>query len=54
MTAARWPEVERLYHEALTGPVDMRAAFLADACAGNEGLRLEVEYWPTRRTLRCS
>src|SRR5262245_52880356 len=35
--------VERLYHTALTRPIDERAAFLAEACAGDEALRREVE-----------
>ena len=39
----RWATVERLYHEALARPAESRAAFLADACAGDEGLRRDVE-----------
>jgi eukaryotic-like serine/threonine-protein kinase len=39
----RWATVERLYHAALVQPVDGRAAFLEEACAGNEALRREVE-----------
>jgi len=39
----RWATVERLYHAALTRAVDTRAAYLADACAGDEELRREVE-----------
>src|SRR5262245_13801410 len=39
----RWDAVERLFHAALARPVDERAAFLADACAGDEELRREVE-----------
>ena len=42
-SADRWATVERLYHAALTQPVGERAAFLADACAGDEELRREVE-----------
>jgi hypothetical protein len=43
MTAARWAEVERLYHAALERePVDRRS-FLDDACAGDDDLRQEVE-----------
>ena len=39
----RWAIVERLYHEALTRGAHERQSFLADACAGDEGLRREVE-----------
>jgi serine/threonine-protein kinase len=39
----RWAAVERLYHAALTRPRDERAAYVADACAGDEELRREVE-----------
>ena len=41
--SARWDTVERLYHEALSRPVEGRAAFLAEACAGDDKLRREVE-----------
>jgi len=45
MTASpeRWATVERLYHAALARPVDARAAFVADACEGDQDLRREVE-----------
>jgi eukaryotic-like serine/threonine-protein kinase len=39
----RWAHVEQLYHAAHARPEDERAAFLADACVGDEGLRREVE-----------
>ncbi|MFI5178219.1 MAG: protein kinase [Vicinamibacterales bacterium] len=39
----RWAEVERLYHAAREREAGVRAAFLADACAGDEALRAEVE-----------
>jgi hypothetical protein len=39
----RWNAVDRLYHAALTQPIDRRAAFLAEACAGDEEMRHEVE-----------
>jgi hypothetical protein len=39
----RWGAVERVYHAALARPVDERAAYLAEACAGDEALRREVE-----------
>jgi hypothetical protein len=38
----RWATVDRLYHAALAQPPNERAAFLADACAGDEELRREV------------
>ena len=41
--AERWATVERLYHAALARAADGRAAFLAEACAGDEELRREVE-----------
>jgi serine/threonine protein kinase/tetratricopeptide (TPR) repeat protein len=43
MTPERWHRVEQLYHATLARDADSRAAFLAEACAGDEGLRLEVE-----------
>ena len=43
MTPERWAQVERLYHAARARPDNERAAFLADACAGDEALRREVE-----------
>ncbi|HXD15856.1 MAG TPA: protein kinase [Vicinamibacterales bacterium] len=43
MTPDRWPEVERLFHAALEQRTAERAAFLVDACAGDEALRQEVE-----------
>jgi eukaryotic-like serine/threonine-protein kinase len=39
----QWQQVERLYHAALERNADERAAFLAEACANDEGLRQEVE-----------
>src|SRR5262245_29443471 len=39
----RWATVERLYHAALERPLEARASFLAEACAGDEELRLEVD-----------
>src|SRR5262245_54898310 len=39
----RWDAVERLYHAVLARPVSERAAFLAEACAGDEELRRDVE-----------
>ena len=43
MKAERWQQVERLYHSTLEKEVGERTAFLAEACAGDEGLRREVE-----------
>jgi serine/threonine protein kinase len=43
MELGRWRQIERLYHAALTRRADERVAFLADACAGDEALRREVE-----------
>jgi serine/threonine protein kinase len=44
MTAAdRWSTIERLYHEALARPAEDRAAFLSEACRGDDALRHDVE-----------
>ncbi len=43
MTPERWREIERLYHAALEHDGAERAAFLHDACSGDEELRREVE-----------
>ena len=43
MTADRRAEIERLYHAALAQPLETRAAFLAEACAGDPSLQREVE-----------
>jgi Tol biopolymer transport system component len=43
MTHERWLQVERLYHEAEAQPPGERASFLDQACAGDAGLRGEVE-----------
>lgn len=43
MKAERWSAVERLYHDALGRAVEDRAAFLREACGGDEELRREVE-----------
>jgi hypothetical protein len=39
----RWATVDWLYHAALARLVDQRAAFLAEACAGDDKLQREVE-----------
>ena len=43
MTPERWRRIEELYHAAHARPADERAAFLAEACRGDEKLRREVE-----------
>lgn len=44
MTPERWQEVERLFHAARgRRPGEERAAYLAEACRGDDGLREEVE-----------
>jgi eukaryotic-like serine/threonine-protein kinase len=43
MSPERWTRVGRLYSAVLAQPVEGRAAFLAEACAGDEDLRHEVE-----------
>jgi hypothetical protein len=43
MNPERWQRVEQLYHSALAREADQRASFLAEACAGDEALRCEVE-----------
>jgi serine/threonine-protein kinase len=39
----RWRRIEELYHAAQTRPASERSAFLREACAGDETLRIEVE-----------
>jgi hypothetical protein len=43
MTPERWRRIEELYHAVLAQDAADRAAFLAEACAGDAGLRQEVE-----------
>jgi Tol biopolymer transport system component len=43
MTSDRWQQVDRLYHSALEQPAAERAAFLAEACAGDADLQREVQ-----------
>ncbi|MBI3050337.1 MAG: serine/threonine protein kinase [Acidobacteria bacterium] len=43
MDAERWRQISALYHAASARPAEERAAFLAEACAGDEALRQEVE-----------
>ncbi len=42
MTPERWQEVQRVFHEALERPAEVRAAFVADACGTDQLLRAEV------------
>jgi eukaryotic-like serine/threonine-protein kinase len=43
MTTPRWQKVERLCHAALEREASQRAAYLAQACEGDDELRREVE-----------
>jgi Tol biopolymer transport system component/predicted Ser/Thr protein kinase len=43
MKPEQWQEVERLFNATLEHEPAQRAAFLAEACAGNESVRKEVE-----------
>ena len=43
MTPQRWRQIEELYYAARKRPVADRAAYLAEACRGDEHLRREVE-----------
>src|SRR5688572_20036514 len=43
MADERWLRVKRLFEEAVERPESDRAAFLATACAGDEGLRQDVQ-----------
>jgi serine/threonine protein kinase len=43
MTPERWQQIEKLFHAALELKAHNRAAFLEEACGGDESLRREVE-----------
>ena len=43
MTPERWQQIDRLFHSVLACPSRDRAAFLRQACEGDEFLRVEVE-----------
>ena len=43
MNPKRWQQVEQLYQSALEREANHRAAFLAEACVGDDSLRREVE-----------
>src|ERR1700674_5475889 len=42
MKPERWQKIEELYHSALERELSQRAAFLKEACTGDEGLFREV------------
>ena len=42
MTPERWTQVDELFHSALACEPALRAAFLAQACSGDEPLLREV------------
>jgi eukaryotic-like serine/threonine-protein kinase len=42
MTPERWAQIERVYHLAREQPADRRAAFVREACSGDEELAREV------------
>jgi hypothetical protein len=46
MTPERWQQVDALDHAALARDADRRAAFLSDACGGDEALRAEADSLP--------
>jgi hypothetical protein len=43
MKAERWKQVNDLFESAVERAPDERAAFLDEACHGDEGLRREVD-----------
>jgi serine/threonine protein kinase/predicted ATPase len=43
MKPDRWQQIDELFHAAVERAPHERAAFLDEACAGNDSLRLEVE-----------
>ena len=43
MKPERWQQLDKLFHSALECPSGGRAAFLDDACAGDDSLRKQVE-----------
>ncbi|MGH9254698.1 MAG: protein kinase domain-containing protein, partial [Vicinamibacterales bacterium] len=50
MDRERWEHLERLYHAALARSAEERAAFLTEACAGDERLRRDLESLLARAT----
>jgi hypothetical protein len=51
MQAERWQQIEKLFHSVLDMVTEERAAFLQQACQGDEALRLEVERRMANRIL---
>lgn len=49
MTPERWRDIERIYHQARARPPQGRAAFVREASAGDEALRVAVESLLARR-----
>ena len=43
MTPERWREVEQVYQSTMDREPRLRAAFLSEACSGDEELRREVD-----------
>ncbi len=43
MKPERWQEIERLFNATLEREPEQWAAFLAEACAGEESIRKEAE-----------
>jgi len=43
MTPDRWQQIEKIYHSALDVAESDRSAFIEKVCAGDAGLRREVE-----------
>src|SRR5262245_5561639 len=43
MKPERWQKLDRLLEEAMDRPPEQRAAFLVEACAGDDQLRSEIE-----------
>ncbi len=43
MNQERWQQIDQMFHSALERDTSDRAAFLAQACGGDEALRREVE-----------
>ena len=50
MTPDRWRQIEQLYHSALEREPTDRAAFLRDACAGDDSLLQEIQSLLTQET----
>ena len=50
MTPDRWQQIEQIYHSALERAPNDRAAFLRDACAGDDSLLQEIQSLLTQET----